>query len=802
MDGQLLGHFRVAGKIGSGGMGVVYRARDERLDRDVALKVLPEHAFHDQAARARLLREARTASRLNHPNICTIHEVGESDGQIYIAMELVDGRSLSDLVAGGPLGSADVLRLGIQLSEALAHAHERGVVHRDLKSANIVVTPEGRAKVLDFGLARRMGGGDPAQVETRTQDSLIWPGTVAGTLAYMSPEQLRGQPADERSDIWALGVVLFEMASGTRPFRGNTSFELSSAILNQPPPPLPPAAAGESFGQLGPIVERCLEKAPAQRYQRVGEVRAALEAVQSGTGVSARPPEPPVRHRRRRWVSSAGAAVALLAIAVVLDVGSVRSRWSARLGAPPVHAVAVLPVANLSGDPEQEYFSDGMTDALITDLSKIGALRVTSRTSVMHYKGAKKRLPEIARELGVDTVLEASVLREASRVRVTAQLLQASTERSLWTESYERDFSSVLSIQRDVAQAVARVVRVRLQPREAEELAVTREVDPATYEAYLKGMHLLNKATQADREKGVACFLQAVEHDAADPLAYAGLALAYTQLAHGSEARDDDLQRAKAAAATAIRLDDSLAEVVLASGFVKGYYEWKWEEAIADVRRAAEMNPSLAMAYYHLAWYQLLFGKIDEGIQLHQKAKQLDPFNPLHVAWLGELFRLNGQLEEAAAECQRSIEMAPTFPPGHFVLGKVYADRGMYPEAIASMQKAAEASPAYRWALGPVYVAAGRRDEAIRLVDELDRQKATPWVAFWRVVNHADLGNLDEAFRWLDYEPHHAWVAWIGALDWAKPLRRDPRFPAHLGRMNVPVPASVTAGRPDSRPRS
>jgi tetratricopeptide (TPR) repeat protein len=415
----------------------------------------------------------------------------------------------------------------------------------------------------------------------------------------------------------------------------------------------------------------------------------------------------------------------------------------------------------------------------------------------MQYKGVKKRVPEIARELGVDAVLEASVLREANRVRVTAHLLRASTELSLWTESFERDFSSVLSIQRDVARAVARTVRVRMRPQEEERLARTRQVNPSTYEAYLKGMYHLNKATQADREKGVAWFHQAVEHDPADPLAHAGLALAYTQLAHSSEARDEDLQRAKAAAATAIRLDDSLAEVVLANGFVKGYYEWNWEEAIQDVRRAAEMNPSLAMAYYHLAWYLLLFDRVDEAIELHRKAKQLDPFNPLHVAWLGEIYRINGQLDEAAAECQKSIDMAPSFPPGHFVLGYVYRDRRMYPEAIASLQKAAEASPAYRWALGPVYVAAGRRDDAIRLVEELDRQKATPWVAFWRVVNHAMLGNLDEAFKWLAYEPHHAWVAWIGYEDWAQALRRDPRFPAHLRRMNVPtIPAAPQRAEP------
>jgi TolB-like protein len=443
-------------------------------------------------------------------------------------------------------------------------------------------------------------------------------------------------------------------------------------------------------------------------------------------------------------------------------------------------------VANLSGDPGQEYFSDGMTDALIADLSKIGALRVISRTSVMRYKGTNKRLAEIARELGVDAVLEASVLREANHLRLTARLLRASTEQGLWTESYERDFSSVLSIQRDVARAVALTVRARVRPQEEERLARARPVNPKTYEAYLKGMYLLNRATQEDREKGLAHFHEAVAADPGDPLAHAGLALAYTQLAHSSEARADDLERAQAAARTALRLDDSLAEVLLASAFVKGYYEWRWEAALEDIQRALDVNPSLAMAHYHRAWYLLLFDRVAEAIEDHQRARRLDPFNPLHVAWLGEIYRMNGQAREAEGECLRSIEMAPSFGPGHFVLAHVYADEGRFDDAIATLRKGADAAPGYRWALGPLYVAAGRREEALRLLEELERQKTTPWTAFWRAINHARLGHLDEAFKWLDYEPHHVFVPWVRVLDWAEPLQRDPRFPAQLERMHLP----------------
>jgi TolB-like protein len=787
MIGERLGHFRVVEKIGAGGMGVVYRAHDEQLDRDVAIKVLPAASFHDTSARARLLREARTASKLNHPHICTIHEVGEAEGQAYIAMELVEGQALSARLAGGALPVEQVLRYGLQLADAVAHAHERGVVHRDLKSANVIITPEGRAKVLDFGLAKRLSGEEVAEATTQTMDSLTGPGAVVGTLAYMAPEQLRGQPADARSDVWALGVVLYEMAAGQRPFQGQTGFELSSAILSQPPPPLPPGPGGALPAELGAVIERCLEKEPGQRYQRSEEVRAALEAVQSGAPL---PVWPAWKYAlsRRRWLVLAAPLVILLAVLAVLDVGGLRRRLLGGAEAPRFRSLAVLPVANLSGDPEQEYFADGMTDALITDLSKIGALKVISRTSVMQFKGVKKRLPEIARDLQVDTVLEASVVREAGRVRVTAQLIEAATDRHLWAESYERELTSILALQSEVARAVARAIRVKLRPQEEARLAGTRAVNPATYEAYLKGMFHLNKSTPADIQKGIAYLQEAVEKDPADPLAYAGLALGYIEIAHGADPTEDARQRASAAARTALKLDDSLAEALLASGLVKGYYDWDWEDAIRDIERALDVNPSLAMAHFQLSWFRALFGRMEEAIEEHKRAKELDPFNPLHTAWLGELYRWERRYDEAAAEALKSIEMAPNFPTGHFVLGLVYQDKGMYDKAIAAIRKAAEADPAWRWALGPAYLAAGRTDEARKLLAELNQQKGTAWTAFWRLAIYAALGQNDEAFRWLNYKQHHVWIPWIRVLPgWGlEGLRTDPRFPAQLRRMNLP----------------
>ena len=789
MIGRTLAHFRLVEKIGEGGMGEVYKAHDERLDRDVALKLLPGESFRDPVSRSRLLREARTASKLNHPNICTVHEVGEAEGRAFIAMELVEGCSVSGLVKDGALPGAQVLHYGMHMADALAHAHKRGVVHRDFKSANVVVTPDGRAKVLDFGLARRVTSEELMEGRTLTQDTLVMPGQVAGTLAYMAPEQLRGQTADERSDVWALGVVLYEMAAGERPFKGDTAFELSSSILNQPPPPLTATKKDAPPPLLRSVIECCLEKDPDQRYQKAGDVRAALEEVLAGAGL---PVWPAVRRfLKRRWKGLAATAVmAAFVGAAAFDAGGLRSRLlsPAPTPAPAYRTLAVLPVVNLSGDPEQEYFADGMTDALIATISKIGALRVIARTSVTQYKNTQKPLKDIARELGVDVILDASVVREADRVRVTAQLAEASTELNLWAESFERDSSGIVMIQADVAQHVADAVRVKLSPEEQARLSSAREVNPETYEFYLRGMHHLNKATPEDTRIGIEYLQQAVDKDPADALAYAGLALGYVSIGHSAEAREEDRSRAKAAAERALRLDDSLAEVQAAMGFVKGYWEWQWDEAFDHIDRALKINPSLDIALFHRAWFHFIFGRMKEAIEDHKRAKEVDPFNPMHVIWLAELYRMDGQLDEAEAEALKGIEMLPGVATGRFILGRIYQDRGLHEKSIEVIQKAADLNPSFKWTLGSAYVKAGRLDEARDLLNELNSLEANPWTAFWRVLLNATLGENDEAFRWTAYEPHHHWLASIRVLDWFDPaFREDPRFPDLLRRMNLPL---------------
>jgi eukaryotic-like serine/threonine-protein kinase len=788
MIGQQLGHFRILDKIGAGGMGEVYRARDEQLERDVALKVLPAASFQDATARTRLLREARTASKLNHPHICTIHEVGEADGQAYIAMELVEGQSLSARLEEGPLRQDELLRYGLQLTDAVAHAHEHGVVHRDLKCANAVVTPDGRLKVLDFGLARQVSHDELVEATSMTQApaSLTAPGMLVGTLAYMAPEQLRAQPADTRSDVWALGVMLQEMATGKRPFQGNTPFELSSAILSQAATPLPASVPTE----LQAVIEHCLRKEPGQRYRRASEVHAALEAVQSGTA-ALRPHVERKGWTRHHWLAATAAVVVFVAVAAGIAVGLLLRRMPGAPAAPTTHALAVLPLKNSSGDPNQQYLVDGLTDTLIDDLARVGgALRVISRSSIRGYAANPKPLAQIARDLGVDAIVEGAVAREGNMVRVTAALIDPATEKRLWSERYERNLTSILALQADIARAVTEAVKGALSPDEEQKLArTTREVNPKVFEAYTKGMYFLNQSTPDSLKQGMDYLHQAVELDPTDPLAYAGLAGGYTTLMHGANPPPDVVPRMKAAARTAVELDGALPQAVFAMGVIKGYIEWDWPVGIATLRRTIDLNPSFAMAHYHLSWFLALQGQLEEAIAEHIKAREADPLNPLMTAWLGDLYRWNGQPDLAIAEAQKALVLNSKFWPSYFVLGLTYADQGKWDQAVEAMRQVGQADPSARWAVGAMDAAAGRTAEARRMLAELNKEPDSSWTALWRGCIYAALGEKDAAFKWLSYEPHHIWTPWLFSKEWQvfiKPLHDDPRFREMQRKMNVP----------------
>ncbi|HZI67478.1 MAG TPA: serine/threonine-protein kinase, partial [Thermoanaerobaculia bacterium] len=525
--GTRLGAYEIVSRIGAGGMGEVYRARDSRLDRDVAVKVLSDAVVRDPGALARFEREAKSVAALSHPNILAIHDVGSVGGVSFAVMELLEGESLADTVAHAKLPWRKAASVGIEIAEGLFAAHSKGIVHRDLKPANVFLTSDGRVKILDFGIARvgSLPSAGETSVATVAETS---PGTVLGTVGYMSPEQVRGTPADARSDVFSLGCVLYEMVTGRRAFARDTAAETLTAILREDPEPLS-ATEGAVPVELDRIVGHCLEKNPAERFQSARDVafnlRAALtdSAATRSSPIGTRPPR-----RRGVWL---GGGVALL----VLIVGGLvlLQRRGARPGAPGdpatsaparIASLAVLPLQNLSGDPEQEYFADGMTEALITDLAKIEALRVISRTSVMQYKGVKKPLPEIAKELGVDGIVEGSVQRAGDRVRITAQLIEAASDRHLWAQSYERDSRDVFALQSDVAQAIAREIRVTVSPEEKTRLATSRPVNPAAHEAYLKGRYWQLRFNEEGFRKASELYDRAVALDPGYALAWAGIA--------------------------------------------------------------------------------------------------------------------------------------------------------------------------------------------------------------------------------------------------------------------------------------
>ena len=782
MIGQTLGHYRIVEKIGAGGMGEVYRAHDEQLDRDVALKVLPASCFRDETARARLLREARAAAALNHPHICTIHEVGEVEGQAYIAMEYVEGQPLSTRLGSGPLPAEQLVRYGVQLADALGHAHERRVVHRDLKSANVMITPDGRAKVLDFGLAKRVSEDEMNEL-TRSQASLTAPGQLMGTLAYMAPEQLCGQPADARSDIWALGVVLYEMAAGARPFQGQTGFELSSAILNQRPAAVP----GKVPVELRAVVDRCLEKEPGRRYQRSGEVRAALEAMQAGATV----PWEAWRYQlaRRGWLAVTASTMVLLAVLGALNLGGLRTRlWG---GAPRIHSLAVLPLENLSGDAGQDYFADGMHEALITDLAKLSGFRkVTARSSVMAYRSTHKPLPQIGRELGVDAVMTGSVVRVGNRVQVTARLINAATEENLWADRYERELRDVLSLQNEVVSSITRAIKVQLTPQEQTRLASSRKVDPEAYNNYLLGRHFYNQRTPEAYRKASEYFQKAIDKD---PNYAAAWALWADTAFDPALSPAENAKRSHEALQKALQLDDSLAEVHTEIAGEK-MDQWDWPGAERELQRAIELNPNYAEAHHFYSHYLMGQSRLDESLHESQRALESDPVNPAMIFHLAWHYFFAHQYEQAIAQCRRTLELDPNYQPARITFAAAKVQKGEYAEAIAEFQKLITLAGGKGGALsglGRAYALAGNKPEALKIVDRLLQLRGkNPSASYLLAVVYVGLEDKERSMAFLkeavDERAIPVFTEPVNKNPVFDSLHSEPRFQDLLRRIGLP----------------
>ena len=781
MLGQRFSHYVIGEKLGEGGMGVVYRARDEKLQRDVALKFLGKMESLSSATHERTLQEARAISALNHPNICTVYEIDEVDGKPFIAMEYIEGRPLSLEIPSTGMSLAQVERYGMQLSDALQHAHSRGIIHRDLKSANVILTPAGRLKVLDFGISRKVdeSGGDAT---TRFDQSWESQHTFTGTLPYMAPEVLKGQEGDVRSDIWSLGVLLYEMAAGRRPFTGGTAYELTAGILREPTPEISPSLPPI----LQAVIDKCLDKDPGQRYQSAGEVRAALEAASTASKTHEVYRTATQAHVREPRLFSTGIVAAIATLIVLAGAfllwNSGRQKEIRRPLPGAIQSVAVLPLANLSGDPSQDYFADGMTDAIITELSQIRKLRVISRTSMMQYKRTQKSLDQIARELNVDALVEGSVLRDKERVRVSAKLFQTNIEGALWAENFERNFTDVLALQSDVATEIARGIQVELSGTEQGQLARSRSVVPEAYEAYLKGKYEFEKRTPEGFRDAAAYLDKAVEKDPTFAAAYALVGDTYLSMGNYQMApMETMIAKAKQAVEKALQLDNRLAQAHTSLAAIRMYH-LEGGDVEGEFQQAIALDPGYAQGIHWYALYLAAVGRKEEAIREVRLAREIDPKSLIINANVGFVYYLTWEFDRAEEAEKTTLQMDPSFVSAHSYLGQIYVAKKRHEDAIHEFQTAVSLAPgdiAGQADLAHGYAAAGRRTDAEEILKEMQTEQAKEFVSGYDFATvHAGFKDVKKTLEWLEkaYVERNGRLTNLAVHPQYAFLRSEPRF--------------------------